>query len=197
VKRIAVLALGFVLLATGGLAVQSEPYTNRQRLDHFRKSTLSARAAAKAGASAGFGEAINSPHEWGRGPSGFAKRFGSALATHAVKGGIELGVGALRHEDPRYYPSGRHGFWPRTKYALVSTVLVRRQGHAKRGVAVGRISGAMGAGLISRLWQPARLHTIGSGVATGGILLATDAGANEVREFWPEIKRKFHRNGKL
>lgn len=58
----------------------------------------------------------------------------------------------------------------------------------KPTLAVGEISGALGSGLISRLWQPASVGSVGSGFASGGITLAVDAGANVVREFWPEIR---------
>ena len=44
----------------------------------------------------------------------------------------------------------------------------------------------MGTGLISRAWQPAALHTVSSGVASGGDhALGVDAGTNVAREFWP------------
>jgi len=76
----------------------------------------------------------------------------------------------------------------RMKYALVSTVVTHKTTTGKRTPALGRISGDFGSGLISRAWQPARLHTLGSGLATGGIMLGVDAGSNVVREFWPEIR---------
>jgi len=47
--------------------------------------------------------------------------------------------------------------------------------------------------LISRAWQPARQHTLGSGLATAGIILGADAGSNVVREFWPEIRHPHRR----
>jgi len=148
-------------------------------------------------ASAGIGQLRNSPHEWGQGVAGYAKRFGSSMAHRAVSSTIEFGVGALRHEDPRYYHSGKQGFWPRTKYALMSTVLVHREGHEKRSVAVGRISGAVGGGLISRAWQPASSAALGLGVASAGISLGATAGFNMAREFWPDIHRHFHRGGQV
>ena len=41
---------------------------------------------------------------------------------------------------------------------------------------------------VSRLWQPARLHTVSSGLSSSGISLGADAASNVVREFWPEIR---------
>ena len=40
-------------------------------------------------ARAGVGTALNSPHQWGRGPDGFAKRVGSSMGKHVVKETIQ------------------------------------------------------------------------------------------------------------
>jgi hypothetical protein len=55
-------------------------------------------------------------------------------------------------------------------------------------VNAGEISGAVGSGLISRLWQPASTRTLAAGFTSAGITLGVDAGQNVVREFWPEIR---------
>jgi len=116
---------------------------------------------------------------------GFGKRLGSAFAKHVVKNVIQYPVAHFRHEELGYHPSGKHGFGPRLKYALVSTVITRKTTTGRRTVAAGEISGAVGSGLVSRLWQPARLHTLSSGFASGGITLGADAGLNVAKEFWP------------
>ena len=146
-------------------------------------------------AGAAIQHARGSPHEWGGGASGFGKRLGSAFGEHVLKNTIEFGVASVRHEEQGYRPSRKHGFGPRLGYALTSTVITHKTTTGKRTVASGRISGAMGAGLISRTWQPARLHTVSSGLATGGTLLGVDAGTHVVREFWPEIRHPHRRNG--
>ena len=145
---------------------------------------------ANSAASAGIGQLRNSPHEWGGGMGGFAKGFGSAFATHAVKDTIQLGVGGLLHEETTYVRSDRPGFGPHFKSALQNTFLVRRQGSTKRHIAAGRLCGDFGSGLISRLWQPARLHTFSSGFASGGIALGADFGWNLAREYLPRHRRR-------
>jgi hypothetical protein len=102
-----------------------------------------------------------------------------------------MGVGAWRHEDPRSNkPLKPHGFFPKLKDAARNTFTVRRYGHKKRSVAAGRMSGAMGAGLISRAWQPASLATVGAGLQSGGISIGADLAVNTAREFIPS--RKHH-----
>jgi hypothetical protein len=109
------------------------------------------------------------------------------MGTHVLNNTIKYSVAAARHEDLHYYPSTQKGFGPRLRHALVSTVVTRKTTTGKKTVAAGRISGAMGSGLISQAWMPAA--SVGSGVATGGITLGASAGANVAREFWPRKKR--------
>ena len=160
------------------------PYRKQYVRETFGKGTL-----AGVGARAGINQARRSPKEWGDGVGGFGKRLASGMGTHVVDNTIKFGVAAARHEDLRYYPSTRRGFGPRMRHALVSTVVTRKTTTGKKTVAAGRISGAMGSGVISRAWLPASAGGVGAGVATGGITLGAAAGANVAREFWPRKKR--------
>jgi hypothetical protein len=146
------------------------------------------RALVRTAAGAALQQARNSPHEWGRTLSGFGKRAASGFGKHAINTSVEYAVAAARHEDLRYYPPREGGFGPRLRHALVSTVVTRKTTNGERTVAAGRISGSVASGFISRLWQPASLRTAGSGASSAGIALGADAGANVVREFWPEIR---------
>lgn len=154
----------------------------------YKRQTFGRQALIHSAGSAAFNQVRNAPHEWGRTGSGFAKRLGSSFGEHAVKNTIAYGVAGLRHEDLRYHRSGKHGFGPRVKTALVSTVITHKTNTWKRTVASGRISGNIGSAMISRAWQPARLRTVSSGAATGGIMMGADAASNLVQEFWPEIR---------
>jgi hypothetical protein len=142
----------------------------------------------KAAAGAGIAHAKGTPYEWGGGVQGYAKRYGSAFGKHLVKGSIQYGVARLRHEELGYRPSGKQGAWPRLRYALMRTVITRKTTTGASTFSAGEISGVVGSGLISRLWQPASLHTVGSGFGSAGVSLGADAGYNVVREFWPEIR---------
>lgn len=171
-----------MLVATVSVAAVERP----SRLHEYRKAVVSKRTAVHALGHAALGEATNSPHEWGRGPLGFAKRAGSAFAQHAVKETIQFGVAAAHHENLHYQRSNLHGKWPRLKYAVKSTFIVPKTNRpGKKTVALGRISGNMGAGIISRAWQPASSAGLGAGLASGGIGIGADVGANVAREFWP------------
>lgn len=152
------------------------------------KRMIGPNAVAAAAMGAGVNQGNNSPSEWGQGAAGFGKRFASALGKHVVKSAIQSPVAYIRHEEVGYRPSNKHGFGPRLRYALVSTVITRKTTTGKTTISTSEISGAFGSGLISRLWQPASLHTVSSGFLSGGITLGVDAGGHVLREFWPEIR---------
>ena len=154
----------------------------------FLRQTMSPVAGAQAAAGAAIGQARDVPEEWGQSGGGFAKRLGSAFGKHVVHESIRYAVAKMRHERLGYRPSGKEGFGPRLKYALMSTVITQKTTDESKTPAVGELSGAFGSGLISRLWQPASTRTVASGIASGGIALGVDAAGHVVREFWPEIR---------
>jgi len=182
--------MGMSLLLAGIAAPEvPRPEPGRPTEAQYVKRTLGRGAFIGAGVGAAIGQAHNSPHEWGQGMAGFGKRFGSAFASHAVKTSIQFPVAYLLHEELRYQPSGKQGFMPRLTYALESTVITHKTNTGRSTVAAGEISGALGSGLISRLWQPASLHTLAGGFSSAGITLGADAGMNVAREFWPKHSR--------
>jgi hypothetical protein len=159
------------------------------------RSAVGPGAVARAAAGAAITQGTNTPSEWGQGAEGFGKRLGSAFAKHVVKNAIQYPVATLRHEALGYERSNQTRFAPRLRHALLATVITRKTTTGKKTVAAGEISGAIGSGLISRLWQPASVRTLSAGFTSGGITLAVDAGTNVLREFWPEIRHP-HRHGR-
>ena len=188
--RTASAALCVLILTLGDAeaVVEHRPPAKHKLLRQYRKKIFSKESAARALASGAINTARNSPHEWGDGAGGFAKRVGSAFGEHLVKGTIEVGVGTLHHEDLRYRRSNLNGTWPRLKYAVKSTFIVPRTDRRGKTVAAGRIAGNIGGGLVSRAWQPASAAGIGAGLASGGIGIGADVGFHVAREFWPRRK---------
>lgn len=108
----------------------------------------------------------------------------SGFGQHLVKEQIEFGIWAVDHEDPRHRRSHLHGFWPRTKWAVVHTFVAQRDGGGEMP-AYSRFIGDYGAGFISREWYPTRFHNFQQGMDAGTVSLGLDVGMNVVREFIP------------
>jgi hypothetical protein len=147
---------------------------------HWKHSTFGKIAVGGVVAKAGIGQLLGHPRNYGPGIAGFGKRLGAGFATHAVKTTVEHVIAAPLHEDLQYHPSQQTGFRPRVWYALKATVITHSTRSGKAHPAAGRRSGHAAAGIVSQV----ALHA-GSGAATAGFGLATDAGMNVAREFWP------------
>jgi hypothetical protein len=186
IRVVVLLLLCVAAAAQTGVAVTPLPQRARRTWTAYRRKAFGARALAMPAFGATIGQLRNVPHEWGGGVGGFATRFASGFGVHVVKSTVEFGVAAWHHENLNYQRSNLDGTWPRMKYAVKSTFWVPRTNHPEEHtVSAARISGAIGAGLISRAWQPASTAALGSGFATGGIGLGIDVGVNVAREFWP------------
>ena len=117
-----------VVLALGGDGSAAVRPTSSE----YKSKTYGRRAVIHTGSSGVVAHLRNTPHEWGRGGAGLAKRVGSSLGTHVVKNTIQYGVAGLRHEDLRYHRSGKHSFGPRMGAALKSTVITRKTTTGKK-----------------------------------------------------------------
>jgi hypothetical protein len=189
--RVCLIALFPLALIAGGPA-PSDPTTSgpasKEKDGSYLSHVFNVRAGAMAGVGAAINQANDTPHEWGQGMVGFGRRFASAFGKHIVHKTIQYPVSKLLHEELSYHPSGQERFRPRLKAALLGSVIRHKTTTGKSTLAVGEISGAMGSGLISRLWQPASTGSLATGFESGGITLAIDTGMNVVKEFWPEIR---------
>jgi hypothetical protein len=144
-------------------------------------------------ATSGWAQWRDDPAEWGQGMEGYGRRYASRVGQSMINNSIRFGIGAALREDPRYFPSESKGVLPRMGHALAYT-FVARTNRGGSTFAVSRVAGALGSAFISNTWHPAGEDDTYHAFGRAGITLATDAGMNVFREFWPDIKRVFHRH---
>jgi hypothetical protein len=164
------------------------PMTRGERFRNYLDRVAGPQPFITAVATAGISQAEDTPKEWGGGAEGYGKRIGDAYAQHFIRGTMEYGVSATLHEDNRYFVSGQTGFFRRTKYAVVCTLLARHD-NGDQSFSFSRIGSAAGAAFISRAWQPRSTTGAGDGAVSFGISVASDIGFNVFREFWPGLRR--------
>jgi hypothetical protein len=132
------------------------------------------------------------PVEWGKRRDGFEKRTASLYGQFVVGVLIEDGVKAIHYEDTHYRRRGHGNFFGRTAYVVEHTVLARkRDGHLTTAWSVPAT--AYGSWAIATLWSPRELRTAGSIFEWGSAGLGGMAGANLLKEFWPDVKGVFHK----
>ena len=172
--------------------VEFTPMTRSERFRHYLTATFGPNSLATAVAHAGLDQLRDSPKEWGQGSAAFGDRLGNTYAKHIIRRTLEFGASNALHQDNRYFASGETGVWRRTKYAVASTFLARRD-DGRRTFASARIGSAAGSAFISRAWQPASTTDASHAASSFGFTVAADLGTNVFREFWPDLKRHFQR----
>ena len=162
------------------------PLQPGQQFRQYLFNTAGPVALAGEAAGAGIGQWTNSPKEWGQGWGAFGKRYGSNLAYNGVRQTLQYGTAVVFHEDYRYFAATRHGFWNRTKHALVATFTARHPDGTDR-FSVSSVVGVVGASSISSVWGPESWKHADGIAANAGISFASTAGVNVVREFLPDL----------
>ena len=172
----------------------SEPtqLTEKKRFQLYVVSTIGPVPLVGEAAGAGISQWENSPKEWGQGWGAYGERYGSDLAYNAVRQTITYGTSIVFREDNRYFASHKHGFWPRTGYAILSTVTARHP-DGRRTFSVSAVSGVLGASAISSIWGPGSEKGIGNIGENAGISFAATAGFNVVREFLSDVLHRPHK----
>jgi hypothetical protein len=165
------------------------PITPGQRVSWIVNGTIGPESLFIIGPlAAAWQTAFNQPEEWGRGWSGFGKRYLQREADVAISNTIEAGLGSLWGEEPRYIPSARKGIWPRARYALKTSVLAQgRDGRLRPAWA--RYAGNTLNNLIENSWLPPSQTTATQTAVRSGMGILTRMGGNLWDEFWPDVVR--------
>src|SRR5207237_3302320 len=101
-------------------------------------------------------------------------------------------VPSLTGEDSRYYRRGEGGLFSRLAYAASRSVVTRtRSGGATFNIA--EVAGTAAAAGLSTIYYSTADRTVGGTVSRWGTQIMWDTVANELKEFWPDIRARLHR----
>jgi hypothetical protein len=143
------------------------------------------------GFNAGLNQAENQDPTFGQGTAGYGKRFGASFADQASSRFFkDFAYPSLFYEDPRYYrlihgSSGRR-FLHAAEHAFVA--------HRDNGNHMFNFSewlGTVSAVTLSNLYRPGNQRGFAPAARSVSYSVLSDMGFDMLREFWPEISRKF------
>jgi hypothetical protein len=138
-------------------------------------------------------QAENDDPSYGQGMKGYVKRYGAAFADTGIENFmVGAVIPSLIHEDPRYYQLGKGGFWRRAGYAA-SRIFITRTDSGKRQFNYSEWVGSAAAAAISPFYHPPQDRTAANAANIWVTQLWGDAVSFEIKEFWPDIKRKLHK----
>jgi hypothetical protein len=180
------------MASTVGKTATFKPLTQAERNRLFGISLVNPVWYAKGAISAAQNQFTDTPSAWEQGASGYGKRYADIMGQYAIRKTVTFGMESLMHEDNRYFPSGKPGFWPRTGYALSCGLLARGDDgrrHLSASLLVGMASGAY----LSRFWQPAGNRSAGDAAVSFGASMAWNMAVGVVKEFLPDMLRPLTR----
>jgi hypothetical protein len=142
------------------------------------------------GALAGIAQAKNDPESWGQGWGAYGKRYGESFADNSIGTYMTVAIfPSLLHEDPRYYQMGRGSFAHRA-YHGINRLFVTRTDSGHDRFNISESAGNAVAAALSNIYHPAEDRTAARNASTFGLLILYDGLSNELKEFWPDIRRK-------
>jgi hypothetical protein len=143
---------------------------------------------------AGLGQASDSIPQYGQGFEGYAKRYATAYADNAVENMMSSAVlPSLLHQDPRYYQLGHGGFARRSWHAF-SRLFVTRSDSGKDQFNYSEVFGAgMAAAISDYGYHPSGDQSAGNVANVWGTQMGLDLMTYMVKEFWPDLRRRFER----
>lgn len=144
-----------------------------------------------AGYNAGISQAQNNDPQFHQGSAGYARRFGAAYADQASSklfAGFVFPI--IFSEDPRYYRMA-HGSGKKRLGHAVSHLFLAYRDNGQRQLNYSLWLGTVSAFSLSNVYHPGNKRGFSPTAEGVGISFANDVGWDVLREFWPEMSRKF------
>ena len=175
------------------IALNTERLSPGQKFQIFVDNSISVHTVTWAMLGSAVGQADDSPTGFGEGWDAYSKRFGSSMGRQASSEffGTFVLASAL-HEDPRFYAEVNPKFMHAVKYSVQRVFVTRNDDGRDVMNWSGLVGPAMAEGLANVYW-PEQNRTVGDTFFRYGLDLATRAGGNMLREYWPVFYGKVRR----
>jgi hypothetical protein len=141
---------------------------------------------------AGTSYLANDNPSFGHGAAGYGRYFGTAYGD-AVIGNFMTGAiyPVMLHQDPRYFRRGTGSGWSRAGYAVGQIFRTRSDSNHPQFNYSEVLGNATAAGIANAYYPDNR--TAGATASRFGVQLGIDAAGNLLKEFWPDLDRRFSR----
>lgn len=163
----------------------------RDKFMLFLQDSVDPGTFLSAGFNAGLDQAQNSDPSYGQGARGYGRRFGAELAGQATSRFFgDFAYPAIFSEDPRYYRMAHGPAGKRLVHAITHSVLAYRD-NGNRMFNFSLWLATTSSVVVSNTYHPDSRRGFAPAATRVGYAVAQDIGFDILREFWPEISRKF------
>ncbi len=176
------------------IATTEGPLSTGGKFKLFVDNSASLSALVGAAASAGIGQAEYYPHGYRQGAEGYGKRFGADMARNASSEFFGTFVlASMLRQDPRFFPQADPTLGGSIKYAVTRVFVTRNDAGEDVANWSGLLGPAMAEGLANAYW-PEGERTAPKTFERYGIDIASRAGFNLFRNYWPVFFKKLRRS---
>ena len=169
-----------------------EPLTTREKFKIATQDSFDRGTVILAAFFGGEGQLTNANRNFGQGGAGFARYFGSSYGDFVIGDYMTEAVfPTFLHQDPRYFRRGTGSGWSRLGYAMGQTFWTHRDSGGTQ-FNYSELIGNSTAVAISTAYY-ANNRTASDAVSKLGTQVGVDMAANVLKEFWPDLERKFRR----
>ena len=175
---------------TASQGMEVHPLTAKQKLTIAAKDSFDYPLVILAGMFAGLDQLTDSNPSFGQGAEGYGHRLGTWYLDESIGNMMTEGVfPAILHQDPRYFRKDSGSIKSRIGYAASRVIITDKDGGRKQFNYSEWLGNSTGVA-ISQIYHP------DNRTATDATVLlleqvGTDAISQVLKEFWPDIKRKF------
>jgi hypothetical protein len=171
-----------------------QPLTSRQKFNLAAADSFDRGTFALAAAFAGEGQLMKSNPSFGNGIPAYARYFATSYADLAIGDFMTEGIyPSLLHQDPRYFRRGTGSGFARLGYA-VGQIFWTHTDSGGTQFNYSEIGGNATAVAISNAYYPDS-RNVSSAVQKFGTQIGIDMASNVLKEFWPDIHKKFSHDG--
>ena len=169
-----------------------EPLTTTEKFKMASEDGFDRGTVALAALFGGERQLTDTNRSFGQGASGFGRYFGTAYGDLVVGDYMTEAVfPSLLHQDPRYFRRGTGSAFSRLAYSVGQIFWTHRDSGGTQ-FNYSEIIGNSTAVAISNAYYPDQRRA-SDAVSQLGVQIGVDMCGNILKEFWPDLQRKFRR----
>jgi hypothetical protein len=167
-----------------------KPLSTREKLQIARQDSFDRGTLILAAAFAADAQLTNANPAFGQGVKGYARYFGASYGDFVIGNYMSEAIfPTLLHQDPRYFRRGIGSAWSRLGYS-VGQIFWTHTDSDRTQFNYSEILGNSTAVAISNAYYQNN-RSVTNSTTKLGLQIGIDMASNVLKEFWPDVSRKF------
>ncbi len=169
-----------------------KPLTTKEKFEIARQDSFDRGTVILAAAFGGYSQLTNANRSFGQGVQGYAQYFGASYADFVVGNYMSEAIfPTLLHQDPRYFRRGIGSGWSRLGYSIGQIFWTHTDSDRTQFNYSEILGNSTSVAISNAYYQDNR--SVGISAQKLGVQIGVDMASNVLKEFWPDVSRKFSR----